>query len=224
MIVVRVELWSAVTGNVTEIARMTIDNIGGTEQSGDYRVRTMRGRSAEALHKAMLANTLSREAQVLSHPRLRDHVWSLVAKALIAMRYGSYGTRIVSAHNATLSADAIRQGEGVSIPADLREAARYASDGPWEIDSERNEDGAYGGGPDHGTGYDDYLILDAQGRALFGSENSTAKLIEEEYSEDGVYAWDQVGKRNAAFIVAAVNFVRAMITTPSSHASDGGKA
>ncbi|MET4895770.1 hypothetical protein RN629_01190 [Sphingomonadaceae bacterium jetA1] len=93
MIVVRVELWSAVTGNVTEIARMTIDNIGGTVQSGDYRVRTMRGRSAEALHKAMLANTLSREAQVLSHPRLRDHVWSLVAKALIAMRYGSYGSR-----------------------------------------------------------------------------------------------------------------------------------
>ena len=93
MIVVRVELWSAVTGNVTEIARMTIDNIGGTQQSGDYRVRTMRGRSAEALQKAMLAGTISREAQVLSHPRLRDHVWSLVAKALIAMRYGTYGSR-----------------------------------------------------------------------------------------------------------------------------------
>ena len=93
MIVVRVELWSAVTGDVTEIARMTIDNIGGTQQSGDYRVRTMRGRSAEALQKAMLAGTISREAQVLSHPRLRDHVWSLVAKALIAMRYGTYGSR-----------------------------------------------------------------------------------------------------------------------------------
>ncbi|MCT8003252.1 hypothetical protein NZL82_15355 [Sphingomonas sanguinis] len=124
----------------------------------------------------------------------------------------------------TLSADAIRQGEGISIPDDLREAARYASDGPWEIDSERNEDGAYGSGPDHGTGYDDYIILDAEGRTLFGSENSTAKLIEEEYSEDDVYVWDQVGKRNAAFIVAAVNFVRKMLATPASHASDGGKA
>lgn len=124
----------------------------------------------------------------------------------------------------TLSADAIRQGEGISIPDDLREAAHYASDGPWEVDSERNEDGAYGGGPDHGTGYDDYIILDAQGRTLFGSENSTAKLIEEEDSEDDVYAWDQVGKRNAAFIVAAVNFVRKLLATPASHASDGGKA
>jgi len=95
MIVVRVELWSAVTGDVTEIARMTIDNIGtsGNMQMGDYRVRTMRGRSADALQKAMLAGTISREGQVLSHPRLRDHVWSLVAKALIAMRYGSYGSR-----------------------------------------------------------------------------------------------------------------------------------
>lgn len=88
MIVIRVELWSAVTGDVTEIARMTIDNVGGTAQSGDYRVRTMRGRSAKALHKAMLTGSVTREGEVLGHPRLREHVWSLVAKALNAVNYG----------------------------------------------------------------------------------------------------------------------------------------
>lgn len=93
MIVIRVELWSAVTGDVTEIARMTIDNIGGTAQQGDYRVRTMRGRSAEALHRAMLTGSVTREGQVLRHPRLREHVWSLVAKALIAVGYGRDGSR-----------------------------------------------------------------------------------------------------------------------------------
>lgn len=38
MLVVRVELHSAVTGNVTEIGRMVIANVGGTQQVGDYRV------------------------------------------------------------------------------------------------------------------------------------------------------------------------------------------
>lgn len=88
MIVVRVELWSAVTGEVSELARMTIDNVGGTDQLGDYRTRTMRGRSAEALHRAMLNDTIQREGKVIGHPRLREHVWNLVAKALSGMGYG----------------------------------------------------------------------------------------------------------------------------------------
>lgn len=90
MIVVRVELWSAIDHNVTELARITIDNIAVTPnmQLGDYRVRTMRGRSAEALHKAMLTGSIQREGQVLRHPRLREHVWNLVAKALATLNYG----------------------------------------------------------------------------------------------------------------------------------------
>lgn len=90
MIVVRVELWSAVTGQVSELARMTIDNVGvsANQQLGDYRVRILRGRSAEALDKAMLAGTVQREGQVLRHPRLREHVWNLVGKALSGMGYG----------------------------------------------------------------------------------------------------------------------------------------
>ena len=88
MIVVKVELWSAITGETSEIARMTIDNIGGTQQRSDYRTRTMRGRSLEALHKAMLTNSFTREGKVLGHERLRLHVWNLVAKALAGMGYG----------------------------------------------------------------------------------------------------------------------------------------
>ena len=88
MIVVRVELWSAISGKRTELARMTLDNIGGTESSGDYRVRTLRGRSEEQLHRAMILGTVQREGRVMGHARLALHVWNLVAKALIAMGYG----------------------------------------------------------------------------------------------------------------------------------------
>lgn len=88
MIVVKVELWSAITGERSEIARMTIDNTGGDMTHGDYRVRTFRGRSEKALHNAMVKNTTQREGKVLQHPRLREHVWNLVAKALNNTGYG----------------------------------------------------------------------------------------------------------------------------------------
>lgn len=93
MLVVRVELHSAITGEKSELARMVIDNIGGTTHKGDYRARTVRGRSRESLDRAM--NNMLRggagathEGRVLGHPRLREHVWNLVAKALASMSYG----------------------------------------------------------------------------------------------------------------------------------------
>lgn len=94
MIVIRVELWSAVNGQKTELARMVIDNVGGTTNLGDYRCRTLRGRSKEALDNALFAACTSphggtqREGKVTGHPRLREHVWNLVAKALTSMGYG----------------------------------------------------------------------------------------------------------------------------------------
>lgn len=98
MIVVRVELWSAITGDKTELARMVIDNIGGDQKRGDYRCRSLRGRSADALDKAMRkinAGGVQREGQVWGHPRLREHVWNLVAKALSGLGYGiNSGRRI----------------------------------------------------------------------------------------------------------------------------------
>lgn len=88
MIVVKVELWSAITGKVTELARMTIANEGGTQTLGDYGVATMRGRDAEALYQSMIGRTHTRTGTVKRHPRLKEHVWNLVAKALASMNYG----------------------------------------------------------------------------------------------------------------------------------------
>jgi hypothetical protein len=87
MIVVRVELHSAITGQVEEIGRMVIDNIGGTKQVGEYRVRTLRGRSRAALDAAWAAKSVTREGRVHRHHRLKEHVWNLVAKALVAAGY-----------------------------------------------------------------------------------------------------------------------------------------
>jgi hypothetical protein len=91
VIIIRVELWSAINGQRTELARMVIDNIGGTNHKRDYRVRTLRGRSREALDKALLSiddKGTQRDGKVLGHPSLREHVWNLIAKALAATGYG----------------------------------------------------------------------------------------------------------------------------------------
>lgn len=88
MIVVKVELWSAVDGSHQELARMMIDNVGGTNTIRDYEARTYRGRSARALHAAMLNDSVTRRGKVKGHPALAQHVWNLVAKALKNMGYG----------------------------------------------------------------------------------------------------------------------------------------
>lgn len=89
MIIVRVELHSAVTGQVTELARATICNTGaGTAERGDYAAATLRGRSRAALDAAQRSGGAQRRAEVLSYPRQRLHVWHLVAEALAAMGYG----------------------------------------------------------------------------------------------------------------------------------------
>lgn len=88
MIVIRVELWSAIDGKKTEIARAMIANVGGTEKVGDYRGETYRGRDDAALTRAMLRRAVTREGKVSGHRRLDLHVWHLVAKMLAAMGYG----------------------------------------------------------------------------------------------------------------------------------------
>ena len=90
MIIVKVELWSAIDGRKQELARMVIDNIGGSETKGDYRTRTLRGRNARALDLAMLGMpaTVQREGKVIGHARLKEHVWNLFAKSLSGMGYG----------------------------------------------------------------------------------------------------------------------------------------
>ena len=84
MIVVRVELHSAITGATTELARMEIANTGrGTALRGDYTGRTLKGRNSAALDRG----TVSHEGEVLNYPRQQLHVWNLVSRMLSAMRY-----------------------------------------------------------------------------------------------------------------------------------------
>jgi hypothetical protein len=90
MIIVKVELWSAIDGSKQELARMVIDNIGGTHTMGNYRTRSLIGRSREALDRALhnIPMKVQRESQVIGHARLKLHVWHLVSKALLNMGYG----------------------------------------------------------------------------------------------------------------------------------------
>lgn len=83
MIVVRVELHSAITREVTEIARMHISNIGGTEQHGDYIGLVYRGRDKKALDQKVV----NKSSHVLGYSRLNLHVWNLVARMLNKMEY-----------------------------------------------------------------------------------------------------------------------------------------
>lgn len=86
MIVVRVELHSAVTRKVTELARMYIANDGThpNPRRGNYMCRTIRGRSKDQLDKG----PAHRNGGVHDHPRLAQHIWNLVAKCLFSMQYG----------------------------------------------------------------------------------------------------------------------------------------
>lgn len=88
MVIVKVELWSAVTEHRTELARMEIANDGVLSSKnvnrGDYEARTLKGRSTEQLNR----RTTQRQGFVKNWPRLQLHVWNLVATALKEMGYG----------------------------------------------------------------------------------------------------------------------------------------
>ena len=87
MIVVRVELMSAITGQTTELARMHICNEGGTGTRGDYGVYVLRGRDRDALDKSWRNERYVHTGKVEGHARLSEHVWNLVGKALTAAGY-----------------------------------------------------------------------------------------------------------------------------------------
>lgn len=88
MIIVRVELHSAVTRKVTEIARLSITNDGAATRAdpkrGDYAVHSYVGRDAAALDRKVV----NRAGSIRDWPRLDRHVWHLVHAALAACGYG----------------------------------------------------------------------------------------------------------------------------------------
>ncbi len=89
MIVVKVELHNANTGEISEIGRAIIANVGGTDELGDYRVCLGgRRRRDDAANNKLLWDEPCYEGRVEQHERLRLQVWSLVCKALAACGFG----------------------------------------------------------------------------------------------------------------------------------------
>lgn len=84
MIVVRVELWSAISGARTELARMHIANDGsGTMRRASYLGQTFVGRRTADLDR----ERVSKQGRVPDWPRNDFHIWNLVARMLEAMGY-----------------------------------------------------------------------------------------------------------------------------------------
>jgi hypothetical protein len=84
MIVVRVELWSAITGVKTELARLHICNDGSSAgRRRNYVGESFRGRDKAALDQRIV----SHRGAVREWPSPDRHVWRLVAAMLSAMGY-----------------------------------------------------------------------------------------------------------------------------------------
>jgi hypothetical protein len=93
MIIVRVELHSANTGEITELARMHVCNESHLcEQPdpinlGSYGVYVLRGRSTKQLDVSAKNRTFVHAGKFGQFPRLQLHVWNLVLCALVAAGY-----------------------------------------------------------------------------------------------------------------------------------------
>lgn len=87
MIVVKVELWSAITGEKTELARMHLSNDAeatlANHRLGSYLAQTFVGRDKAALDRG----TVSKQAKVYNWRRLDYHIWNLVRRALEELGY-----------------------------------------------------------------------------------------------------------------------------------------
>lgn len=89
MIVVPIMLWSAVSGKVENLGTIIIDNIGGTHQRGDYRVRAYaKGADAIGIVQMVASRKPIREGRVIGHRRIAEPVGNLIAKAMKEMGYG----------------------------------------------------------------------------------------------------------------------------------------
>lgn len=85
MIVVRIELHSAITGRIKEIGVMRIGNVGGTGDRGDYEVRVQRRAERDLPGEAEFdgwEKPTTRTGEVKEYPRLSYNVWRLVLRAL----------------------------------------------------------------------------------------------------------------------------------------------
>ena len=83
------------------------------------------------------------------------------------------------------------------MPADLAaldELFKAATPGAWEQDSEKTDEG-------HKT----YVMFGPDGSRLFDALNSSAVLVQYDYSDDGGSEWDETARCNFALIAALHN-------------------
>jgi hypothetical protein len=82
MIVVSVELHSAISGRIKLLGRMCIANVGTSPDGklGTYTVRVGRKTDAGDLHKVFKSPL--RHGIVANYPRLSHNIWRLVLRAL----------------------------------------------------------------------------------------------------------------------------------------------
>lgn len=84
MIIIKVELHSAITGKVTELARMRIINDEtGNMTRRNYIGQTYRGRNTKDLDKY----TIMKGAALKNWPSAQFHVWNLVRAMLTQLGY-----------------------------------------------------------------------------------------------------------------------------------------
>ena len=100
-------------------------------------------------------------------------------------------------------------------PADLaaiRERAEDSTPGPWDYDTVDVPDVYFSDGNER-HGYQSYVVYvdTPDGKTIVDAANSNGGTIEEEHDEDGVYAWDETARRNAAFIAAARSDIPALL-------------
>lgn len=87
MIVVKIELHSAITHEQSNLGTLVIDNIGGTKTKGNYRCRMYRKSDKNIYRQVLDGAKPIRECEIHNHPRLSNPVQSLVLKALKEMGY-----------------------------------------------------------------------------------------------------------------------------------------
>ena len=82
MLVLKLELHSHRTKEVTELGRTIIANIGGTSEKADYICKV--GRKSDNFSNISVWQNPVREGTVKSYPRLSYNVWRLVIRALLS--------------------------------------------------------------------------------------------------------------------------------------------
>ena len=81
MIVVKIELWSAVTGNVTELGRTYIWNDGTCEdpKRGNYNVSVCK---KGKFKPPIIYRNMTRRGRVENYPRASYNIWRLIIRSL----------------------------------------------------------------------------------------------------------------------------------------------